>query len=105
MHVILVYITNSSREEARKIANHLINKKLIACANIYDNVLSIYPWQGGINEDGECTLIAKSVDENYGMIKDEVKKMHSYDVPCIIRIKADANKEYDDWVKEISRNI
>ncbi len=40
MTYILVMITTSSREEAEKIAIALLEKKLIACANIFGPVSS-----------------------------------------------------------------
>ncbi len=99
--LILVYITNPSKEEAGKIAKHLIGKKLIACANIYDNVASIYPWEGSLVEEKEAILIAKSVPEKFEAIKEEVKKIHSYTTPCIIKIPVEPNNEYSDWVKSL----
>ena len=44
--------------------------------------------------------MAKTLEKNYKKIKEEVKKMHSYDVPCILKIDAEANESYDKWVKE-----
>ncbi|GAG37193.1 unnamed protein product, partial [marine sediment metagenome] len=39
-------------------------------------------------------------EENYNKVKEEVKKLHSYDVPCILKIKAEANEEYNDWINK-----
>ena len=99
MSLIFVYITNQNKEEARKISHYLIDKKLIACANIYDNVSSIYPWQGKITDEKECILIAKTTENNFNKIKTEVDKIHSYKVPCIIKIPIEANEKYAAWLK------
>ncbi len=96
----MVYITNPSKEEASKIAKHLLDKKLIACANIYDNVASIYPWEGKIAEETECILIAKTVEQNFNKVKQEVESIHSYSVPCIIKIPISANEKYAEWIKK-----
>jgi periplasmic divalent cation tolerance protein len=40
------YVTASNREEASKLSAILVEKKLIACCNIFDNVTSVYEWQG-----------------------------------------------------------
>jgi uncharacterized protein involved in tolerance to divalent cations len=40
------------------------------------------------------------LDKSYEKIKEEVKKLHSYDVPCILKINAEASESYDKWVKE-----
>jgi periplasmic divalent cation tolerance protein len=39
------YITNPSKEEAKRIAKHLLDKRIIACANIFP-IESMYWWDG-----------------------------------------------------------
>ncbi|MEA2038123.1 MAG: divalent-cation tolerance protein CutA [Nanoarchaeota archaeon] len=97
--MILVYITCKDKEESSKISRHLLEKKLIACTNIHP-IESLYWWEGKIQEESEVVVIAKTKDSNYDKVKEEVKKIHSYDVPCIIKIKAEANSEYDKWINE-----
>ena len=95
---IFIYITNPSKEEAKKIARYLVEKKLIACANIYENVNSIYPWKGKIADETECILIAKTTENNFEKVKEEVTKLHSYTIPCITKISVTSNKDYYDWL-------
>ncbi len=96
---VLVYVTNPSAEEAKKIAKHLLEKRLISCANIYDNVSSLYHWEGKIADEKECVLIAKTTEDMYEAVKGEIEKMHPYKIPCIIKIPVDSNKKFSDWVK------
>ena len=98
MKVILIYITNPSRKEAVKIAEHLLQKKLIACANIYGKTEGLYRWKGKLARHGEYVLLAKTKSTNFGKVKEEVENMHSYTIPCIIKIPASANKKYFDWL-------
>ena len=95
----LIYITCKDEEEAVKISKHLLEKRLIACSNMYP-VRSMYRWQGKIQDEKEFVMMAKTKEKNYGKIKEEVKKIHSYDVPCILKIDAEANESYDKWVNE-----
>jgi periplasmic divalent cation tolerance protein len=100
--MILVYITNPTRDEAKKIAKHLIEKKLIACANIIQ-IESIYRWEGKLNDEPEFVIIGKTSEKNYEKIKEEVVKIHSYDTPCIAKIPVEFNEKYSEWLKgEIS---
>jgi len=101
MNFILVYITNPTKNEAVKIAKFLLNKKLIACANIFP-ISSLYWWKKKIAEEKEWVLIAKTIDKNFIKIKNGVEKIHSYSVPCLIKIPVFANKKYFNWLK---RNI
>lgn len=92
----LAYITCRNRKEARKIAGHLLRKRIIACANIFP-IKSMYWWKNKIANDSENVIIAKTSDENFNKVESEVKKIHSYEIPCILRINATANKEYGAW--------
>lgn len=97
--MIIVYVTCGSKEEAKKIADFAVKNKLAACAN-YFPINSVYKWKGKIENDKEFVLLLKTVDKNFGKLKSEIRKMHSYEIPCIMKIDADANKEYADWVKK-----
>lgn len=99
MDLIFIYMTNPSVEEARKIAKHLLEKKLIGCANIYANVTSLYPWEGKIADEKECILIAKTTADKWETVKKEVEGIHSYSIPCIIKIPVTANETYAEWLK------
>ena len=96
----LIYITCKDKEEARKISKALLDKKLIACSNMFP-IESMYWWKGKIEEDNEVVILAKTKDKNYDKIKEEVKKLHSYEVPCILKLGSEANIDYDKWVDEV----
>ena len=98
MNFIFIYITNPTKQEARKIAKHLLSKKLIACANIHSPVNSLYPWKGKLADETEYVLIAKTLNENFEKVKKEVEKIHSYSIPCIIKIDVSSNQKYFDWL-------
>lgn len=99
MDFIFIYITNPTKREARKIAKHLLKKRLIACANIHGPVDSLYPWEGRLADETEYILIAKTTEEKFEKVKNEVERIHSYTIPCIIKIPVTSNKKYFDWVK------
>ena len=93
----LVYITCKDKKEAEKISLHLLRKRLIACANIFP-IKSMYWWKGKIENQAEVVITAKTLEKNYSKIKKEVSKLHSYSVPCILKIDTESNEKYDEWV-------
>ena len=99
MNLIFVYITNPTRKEAKKIAKHLLKKKLIACANIFP-IDSLYWWEGKIVQEKEFVLIAKTKKENFEKVKREVENIHSYEIPCIVKIPVSSNEKYYKWIKK-----
>jgi periplasmic divalent cation tolerance protein len=92
------YITSPSKEEAKRIAKHLLGKRIIACANIFP-IESMYWWEGKITEGLEYVLIAKTSNANSRALKDEVTSIHPYKVPCIIMIPASANNVFSEWLE------
>ena len=72
---ITVYVTYPNLKEAKKITNHLLKKKLVACANFWP-IKSMYWWKGKIENDNEVVAILKTRKENWNKVKTEIKKMH-----------------------------
>lgn len=100
MNYSLVYVTTKDEEEARKIANHLLDRHLIACANIFP-IKSLYWWKGKIVDDEEVALIMKTQTRNSKEIISQVKELHSYEVPCIEFLPFDdGNPEYLEWIRK-----
>jgi periplasmic divalent cation tolerance protein len=96
----LIYITFPKKEEAIKIAQTLLQEKLIACGNIYEGITSIYEYEGKIEQNEEVTLICKTSDSSLDKAMERVKALHSYDCPCIISIKIEkGNKDFVKWVE------
>jgi periplasmic divalent cation tolerance protein len=99
--MILVYVTCRDRAEAERIAEHLLKKRLIACANMFP-IESMYWWKGKITGDNEFAILGKTIEEKFPEIKKEVKKIHSYEVPCIIKWSAEADEGFLAWLtKEV----
>ena len=95
----LVYITCRDKKEAENISKHLLKKRVIACANIFP-IKSMYLWKVKIVNDNENVVIAKTNSKNFNKVAAEVKKLHSYEIPCILKLDAVANKEYEKWANE-----
>jgi periplasmic divalent cation tolerance protein len=96
----IVYITFPSEEEAERVAKELLERKIIACSNIFP-IESMYWWKGKIENSNEFVLIAKTLRKKLKQLKEIVKKDHPYTVPCIGVIEAEANEEYFNWMKEV----
>jgi periplasmic divalent cation tolerance protein len=95
--MILIYCPCKDREEAKRIAKSLLGKKLIACANIVQSD-SIYCWKNKLCSEKEAIAIFKTTEKKSAAAEKETKKLHSYELPAIIKINAKANKEFEKWV-------
>lgn len=99
MDFIFVYITAPSEDKARKVAKHLLEKRLIACANIFP-IRSLYRWKGEIKDESEHVVIAKTAEAKYEEVKKEVEEIHPYDVPCITKVPVSPNQAFSDWIED-----
>lgn len=101
-----VYVTTSSRDEARKIGRTIVEEKLAACVNIIDHMESIYVWEGKVEEANECVLIVKTHYSRIRKLTRRIKEMHSYDCPCVLSITVaedEGNQEYLDWLENTAK--
>ena len=96
-----VYITTADKADAQEIGSALVESRLAACVNIIDPMYSIYRWEGQIQEDQEVVMIAKTTEKNVPALKDKVKSMHPYEVPCIVCLPvADGHEPFLQWIRE-----
>lgn len=102
MSYILVLMTASSKDEAKKIVRSLLEEKLIVCANMIDSVSSVFWWQDKIEEAKEVLVIMKSHQELFKRLSTRVKELHSYDTPEILALSiVDGSSHYLEWMKKV----
>jgi len=101
--MIILYMTASTLKEAEKISNILLKKKLIACANIVKSN-SIYKWKNKVVHENEFIIYYKTNQNKVVEAERIIKKIHSYECPCIIQIPVKSNAEYNSWVKSQLKN-
>lgn len=97
--IVFSYIICKNKAEAKKIGKILLQDRLAACVNVFDNMDSMYWWKGKIEVANESVLIAKTTRKLFSELSKKVKSIHSYKVPCILQLEVkDGNKEYIDWL-------
>lgn len=102
MSYILVLMTASSKDEAKKIVHSLLEEKLIACANMIDSVSSVFWWQDKIEEEKEVLVIMKSHQDLFKRVSTRVKELHSYDTSEILALSiVDGSCQYLEWMKKV----
>lgn len=90
--------TSGSLDEARKIARSLVERRLVACAQIIPWVESIYIWDNQLETSQESKVSLKSTLELYETIVKEIEENCSYDVPEITyRTINGGNAAYMEW--------
>lgn len=95
-----IYLTFPTEQHAMRICEVLLEKQLIACANLFP-VHSLYRWKGELCDEKEWAAVLKGRSEQYDIIEKAVIEMHPYDVPCIVKYDiVQGHRPYLDWINE-----
>ena len=100
MHTIAIMTTTDSLEEARSISVTLVERRLVACAQI-SPIQSYYTWEGAVQNEEEFRILLKTTDERYAEVEAAILELHSYDVPAIVAFDVTQTYgPYAEWVAE-----
>ncbi len=97
--MIIIKVTYPNKEKADKTITYLLKRGLISSANLFP-IKSTSKWTGEIKEVDEIIVLLKTRESNWEKVKREIEKMHPYKIPCITKINAEANKDYEEWVNK-----
>ena len=91
--------TVSKAEDAERIAEALVERKLAACVNILSGVRSVYRWQGETCRDDEWLLLIKTEQARIEALKAGIAELHPYDCPELIVLPiVDGSADYLSWL-------
>ncbi len=99
--MIVLYTTFPNEKEARKVGSELVEEKLAACVNIFPGMVSIYRWEGAIENGSEVAMLVKTRKELESQALEALAAKHPYSVPALIvfeprRVAA----SYLEWLRE-----
>lgn len=100
MDLLAVYTTTGAREDARRIARALVERRLAACAQI-DEIESFYVWKGAVANDPEFRILFKTTERRYPELEAAIRELHPYELPAIHAVELEEVEErYRRWVVE-----
>lgn len=96
---LLVLSTCPDQETAEIIGRALVEKRLVACANILPGITSLYRWRETLERTTEVLLLLKSRQSAYAALEAEVKRLHPYELPEIVAVSlAGGLADYLAWI-------
>lgn len=104
MKPVVVLSTLPGGFDARSLAQVLVEARLAACVNILDRIHSVYRWEGKVAGDDEQLLIIKTADGRLDALRQELFRLHPYDVPEFVVIPVESIAEgYGAWLLQSVR--
>jgi len=96
---IQIFTTTEKREDAERIAQALVEKRLAGCVQIVGPMVSTYRWKGKVETAEEWLCLIKSRRGLYEELERAIMEMHPYETPEIIAIPIVAgSREYLEWL-------
>jgi len=97
----VILVTAPSVTEAEQIATLLLDRRLIACANLVPGVTSLFRWEGKIDRADEVLLVMKTRQDLVARVTQAVVEAHSYEVCEAIALPIIGGSEaYVRWIDE-----
>ena len=94
-----LYMTAGSKAEAERLARDLVERRLVACANVLDPIQSFYWWEGKVADERESVVIAKTQKACVDAVIARVKEIHSYACPCVVAWPlSQGNPDFFAWI-------
>ncbi len=83
--------------EAEALARKLLEAGVCRCINLVPG-RSLYVWKGRLESERETLLIAKTATpEKFERL---ARELHPYELPAIIKLKAEASEDYEKWLAD-----
>ncbi len=98
--VIQIQWSAANLEEARKVANLLVVKKMAACVQILPQMESIYLWKEQVETSSEVKVFIKTTQDFFSGIVREILSHTAYELPEILYTKVDGFPPYLEWVEK-----
>jgi periplasmic divalent cation tolerance protein len=98
---LTVFCTFPDLANARRVVDQLVERRLIACGNIFSGVESIYRWKEKIERSSEVLAILKTTRDRFGPLESAFKELHPYEVPELIASQiTNGLPAYLAWISE-----
>ncbi|HEX4904136.1 MAG TPA: divalent-cation tolerance protein CutA [Acidimicrobiales bacterium] len=92
--------TAGSEEEAARIADALLERRLAACVQALP-ITSRYEWKGKVALEREVLLLVKTREDRFEEVRAAITELHSYEVPEILLLPVTAGAPpYLAWLDE-----
>ena len=99
----MVMTTTATRDDAKRIAQSLLEAKLAACVQMMP-IESCYMWKDALQNEVEVLLLIKTKTALFDEAVAAIKSAHPYEVPEIVALEfAGGAPDYFAWIDNVTK--
>lgn len=99
LEVLSVSTTLGSRAAAELLGREILARRLAACVQVEEGLLSLYHWNGQLCEEPEVRLVIKTLPACAGALEALFAEHHPYEVPQFVAVTMSASPGYAAWLR------
>ena len=97
--ICLIHTSVGTLDDAKMVATGLLRNHIAACVQISSPGVSIYHWQGELQQSDERYLSIKAASAQRRHVIDWLERHHPYELPEIVWSEYSTTEAYADWVR------
>ncbi|WP_101067771.1 divalent cation tolerance protein CutA [Roseovarius salinarum] len=90
-------------DSARALAEAALAQRLAACANAATEVLSLFHWQGAVEQEPEVQITFKTTADLRPALVQLIEAEHPYDLPVITWEAVETTEDASRWLESETR--
>ena len=99
MTAIVVLATAPDLDTAERLAQDVLERRLVACVTILTGARSHYWWQDRLETAEEAQIVMKTTQDRWPQLQAHWQQIHPYDTPELIVLPVTAgHRPYLDWI-------
>jgi periplasmic divalent cation tolerance protein len=99
--IVMIYTTWPDAVEAERAGKALVEAGMAACINILPGMVSVYRWEGRVEQAREAIMIIKTVQAKVEAVRDAFVASHPHAVPAFLVVPVSGGLDaYLAWVAQ-----
>jgi len=91
---------------AQRIASSLLDRRLAVCVSMLPGLISMYRWEGAIEQSKEVLMLIKTTRDLYKELEQAIVSQHPYELPEIIAVPVERGLAgYLAWVEKCTKTM
>jgi periplasmic divalent cation tolerance protein len=88
-------------QDPGRFARALVEERLAACVNVLPEMISVYRWQGAVEDAREQQVVIKTTRRRLVALWERIRSLHTYELPEFIVLPIiDGDDAYLRWIED-----